>query len=320
MTEVLPRTSSILPPGHVPAGPRRSRTGDPAADHGGQAPARPLPPPPPPPPPPPRPPSDRRGRSFAGARGHWWTGWHAEDHRGAAAQFGSRGTSLSRRADQRRGRSRTAGRRTNAGVRAATRVGRTFCGRGSTVGIHCSSCSVGPDRGAGRTVPAGRSRRTGADFAQVATTIPPWPHGPDGPHIDGITPCLDDGTPGTFSMLAGLWLTAHEEPDHGNLYVWPGTRLRLGAYLAEHGADALTRLDEMNPGPYPRSPSATPSRPRARPAASSSPTTCSHAASAPTPARQTTFAAKPSTTASRPPPTGATGVRPSPTPPEVFHS
>ncbi|WP_432892199.1 phytanoyl-CoA dioxygenase family protein [Kribbella sp. CA-245084] len=89
------------------------------------------------------------------------------------------------------------------------------------------------------------------DFAQVATTIPPWPHRPGGPHVDGITPGLDDGTPGTFSMLAGIWLTDHAEPDRGNLYIWPGTHLRLGGYLAEHGADALARLDEMNPGPYP---------------------------------------------------------------------
>ncbi|MER7249888.1 hypothetical protein [Kribbella sp. NPDC000426] len=89
------------------------------------------------------------------------------------------------------------------------------------------------------------------DFAQVATTIPPWPHRPGGPHVDGITPGLPDGTPGTFSMLAGIWLTDHDEPDRGNLYLWPGTHLKFGAYLAERGADALARVDEMNPGPYP---------------------------------------------------------------------
>ncbi|HEY3559170.1 MAG TPA: phytanoyl-CoA dioxygenase family protein [Kribbella sp.] len=89
------------------------------------------------------------------------------------------------------------------------------------------------------------------DQAQVATTIPPWPHRPGGPHVDGITPCFDDGTPGSFTVLAGLWLTPHEQVDRGNLYVWPGTHLALGAYLAERGADALTRVDEMNPGPYP---------------------------------------------------------------------
>ena len=96
------------------------------------------------------------------------------------------------------------------------------------------------------------------DFAQVAMTIPPWPHRPGGPHVDGITPCLDDGTPGTFTMLAGLWLTGHEELDRGNLYVWPGSHLGLGAYLADHGPDALTRVDEMSEGPYPDIPLGTP--------------------------------------------------------------
>ena len=86
------------------------------------------------------------------------------------------------------------------------------------------------------------------EFAQLATTIPRWPHGPGGPHVDGITPPLPDGTPGTFSLLAGAWLTDHSEPDQGNLWVWPGTHLRFGAYLAQHGADALGRLQ---PEPYP---------------------------------------------------------------------
>jgi hypothetical protein len=63
------------------------------------------------------------------------------------------------------------------------------------------------------------------DFAQVATTIPPWPH-PGGPHVDGLTPGEPDGR--------------------------PGTHLRFGRYLAEHGADALTRMDEVAPGPYPK--------------------------------------------------------------------
>jgi hypothetical protein len=89
------------------------------------------------------------------------------------------------------------------------------------------------------------------DFAQVATTIPPWPHRPGGPHVDGLTPPAPDGRPATFTMLAGVWLSDQSKPHHGNLWVWPGTHLRFGAYLAERGADALSRLDEMNPGPYP---------------------------------------------------------------------
>jgi hypothetical protein len=86
------------------------------------------------------------------------------------------------------------------------------------------------------------------DFAQLAGTIPPWPHHPGGPHVDGVSPPLADGTPGTFSLLAGAWLTDHSKPDNGNLWVWPGTHLRFGAYLSEHGADALARL---HPRPYP---------------------------------------------------------------------
>jgi hypothetical protein len=86
------------------------------------------------------------------------------------------------------------------------------------------------------------------DFAQLATTIPPWPHRPGGPHVDGISPPLEDGTPGTFSLLAGAWLTDHSERNRGNLWVWPGTHLRFGAYLAKHGADSLSRL---HPKSYP---------------------------------------------------------------------
>lgn len=90
------------------------------------------------------------------------------------------------------------------------------------------------------------------DFAQLATTVPHWPHRPGGPHVDGLTAGETDGRPGTFSLLAGVWLTDQRQPHRGNLWVWPGTHLRFGQYLAERGADALTRLDDMNPGPYPK--------------------------------------------------------------------
>ena len=89
------------------------------------------------------------------------------------------------------------------------------------------------------------------EFGQVALTIPPFHHRPGGPHVDGVTPTKEDGWPGTFSLLAGLWLTDHRELDRGNLWIWPGTHLRFGAYLAERGADALSRVEEMRPGPYP---------------------------------------------------------------------
>lgn len=90
------------------------------------------------------------------------------------------------------------------------------------------------------------------DFAQVATTIPPWPHRPGGPHVDGLLPLADDGRPGTFTLLAGVWLTDQTGLNQGNLWVWPGTHRAFGRYLAEHGADVLTRPQELlGPGPYP---------------------------------------------------------------------
>ncbi len=92
---------------------------------------------------------------------------------------------------------------------------------------------------------------TEPDFAQLATTIPPWPHRPGGPHVDGLTPPPPDGRPGTFSLLCGIWLSDQREHNQGNLWVWPGTHLRFGEWLARRGADALARTDLMNPGPYP---------------------------------------------------------------------
>ncbi|TDU87021.1 phytanoyl-CoA dioxygenase PhyH [Kribbella voronezhensis] len=91
------------------------------------------------------------------------------------------------------------------------------------------------------------------DFAQIATTIPPWSHRPGAPHVDGVTPLAPDGTPYTFSLLAGIWLTDQQEEYHGNLHVWPGTHRRFGEYLAEHGADALAELSKDTSGaPYPK--------------------------------------------------------------------
>jgi Phytanoyl-CoA dioxygenase (PhyH) len=69
--------------------------------------------------------------------------------------------------------------------------------------------------------------------------------------VDGLTPGEPDGRPGTFSLLAGMWLT-DQSADRGNIWIWPGTHLRFGQYLAQRGADALTRVAEMGPGPYPR--------------------------------------------------------------------
>jgi hypothetical protein len=82
------------------------------------------------------------------------------------------------------------------------------------------------------------------DVAQVATTVPPWRHRPGGPHVD--VNADDKPECQIFSLLTGVWLTDQAEPGHGNLYVWPGTRLRFGRYLADHGADAVVRLSDAH--------------------------------------------------------------------------
>lgn len=74
---------------------------------------------------------------------------------------------------------------------------------------------------------------------QVSLNMPPWPHRPGGPHIDGLTPTEADGRPGTFSMLAGVFLTDQTAEDMGNLWVWPKSHLSCAEYLRENGPDAL---------------------------------------------------------------------------------
>jgi hypothetical protein len=75
--------------------------------------------------------------------------------------------------------------------------------------------------------------------AQVSLNIPPYDHRPGGPHLDGLTPAEPTGRPGTFSLLAGIFLTDQRSPNMGNLWVWPGSHLVCASYLREHGADAL---------------------------------------------------------------------------------
>jgi Phytanoyl-CoA dioxygenase (PhyH) len=72
------------------------------------------------------------------------------------------------------------------------------------------------------------------DQAQVALNIPPHPHRPGRPHIDGYQ--AGQTVPGTFTMLAGLLLSDQLTDDGGNLWVWPGTHRRHAAFFAEYGA------------------------------------------------------------------------------------
>jgi hypothetical protein len=74
---------------------------------------------------------------------------------------------------------------------------------------------------------------------QISLNIPVWNHRPGGPHIDGLTPPEPSGRPGTFTMLAGIFLTDQPVADMGNLWVWPGSHHVAAAYLREHGPDAI---------------------------------------------------------------------------------
>ena len=78
---------------------------------------------------------------------------------------------------------------------------------------------------------------------QVSLNIPPFRHRPGGPHLDGISVTEPSGRPGTFTMLAGVFLTDQTQPDMGNLWVWPGSHHVCAEYLTEHGPDALLNLE-----------------------------------------------------------------------------
>ncbi len=76
-------------------------------------------------------------------------------------------------------------------------------------------------------------------FAQIALNIPPYDHRPGRGHIDGVTPPEPDGRPGTFTMLAALFLSDQIDENMGNLWAWPGTHRAQEAYFRERGPDAL---------------------------------------------------------------------------------
>ncbi|HVG26186.1 MAG TPA: phytanoyl-CoA dioxygenase family protein, partial [Acidobacteriaceae bacterium] len=81
---------------------------------------------------------------------------------------------------------------------------------------------------------------------QLALNIPPYDHHPGGPHIDGLAPPEPSGRPGTFTLLAGIFLTDQMSEWMGNVWVWPGSHLSAAGYFREHGPDALS-----SSAPYP---------------------------------------------------------------------
>jgi ectoine hydroxylase-related dioxygenase (phytanoyl-CoA dioxygenase family) len=86
------------------------------------------------------------------------------------------------------------------------------------------------------------------DHVQISLNVPPFPHRPGGPHLDGLTPLDPSGRPGTFTMLAGIFLTDQTSENAGNLWVWPGSHRSAAAYFRERGPDAILSLPI---GPYP---------------------------------------------------------------------
>lgn len=77
------------------------------------------------------------------------------------------------------------------------------------------------------------------DHIQVATTVSPWHHVPDGPHIDGHGPGQDP--PASFTMLAAILLTDQTDPSSGNLWVWPGSHLVHQNLFRDRGTRVLQR-------------------------------------------------------------------------------
>jgi ectoine hydroxylase-related dioxygenase (phytanoyl-CoA dioxygenase family) len=79
----------------------------------------------------------------------------------------------------------------------------------------------------------------GLDHIQVAVNIPPHPHRPGAPHIDGHRP----GEPiASFTMLAAIFLSDESQPDSGNLWVWPGSHHLHQRTFVERGVDVLTEV------------------------------------------------------------------------------
>lgn len=74
------------------------------------------------------------------------------------------------------------------------------------------------------------------DHIQVALNIPPYPHRPGAPHIDGHRP---DEDVASFTMLGAIFLSDESEPDRGNLWIWPGSHLHHRDLFRERGVDAL---------------------------------------------------------------------------------
>jgi ectoine hydroxylase-related dioxygenase (phytanoyl-CoA dioxygenase family) len=73
--------------------------------------------------------------------------------------------------------------------------------------------------------------------AQITVNTPPNDVEPVEPHVDHHRRGAD--RPDSFSLLVAVLLTDQVEPNEGNVWVWPGTHLLHGEYLAAYGPRAL---------------------------------------------------------------------------------
>jgi ectoine hydroxylase-related dioxygenase (phytanoyl-CoA dioxygenase family) len=78
------------------------------------------------------------------------------------------------------------------------------------------------------------------DHIQIALNLPGFDHRPGAPHIDGNTPSLEQ--PATFTMLAAVFLVDESAPDHGNLWIWPGSHWEHERVFRELGPTALLQV------------------------------------------------------------------------------
>jgi hypothetical protein len=93
--------------------------------------------------------------------------------------------------------------------------------------------------------------------AQIALRFPSFPDAGPGspavPHIDGIASPGNGVTPGTlqhFTALAGVFLSAVNAADRGNLTVWPGSHRRIEEHFRQHGPGAIVdRFPDLDLGP-----------------------------------------------------------------------
>ena len=79
---------------------------------------------------------------------------------------------------------------------------------------------------------------------QVAVTHGPKAN-PTAPHIDGPLDLDGTGLPSSFTLLVGVFLTDVDRPDSGNLWVWPGSHLRVLRYLADAGPGGLAQSEHF---------------------------------------------------------------------------